>query len=109
MALFKDTNNNHYSIGFRYNDAQQYIDRAITYSFINYKVVARKASNNRLYQFRQTASMRCGKEKMIRFLFDFALDDMVYVKVDHIDEVVYITLIPKSEKNNLIANPFELL
>lgn len=109
MAIFKDTNDNCYSIGFRYNDAQQYIDRAITFNLINYKVVARKASNNRLYQFRQTASMRCGKEKMIRFLFDFALDDMVFVKVDHIDEVVYITLIPKSEEDNLIANPCELL
>lgn len=107
MAMFKDTNDNHYNIGFRYYDAQDYIDRATTCNFTNYKVVARRASNNRLYQFRQTASMRCGKEKMIRFIFDFALDDMVYALVDHYNEVVYITLVPRSEKNNLIANPFD--
>ena len=109
MAIYTDAIGRKYAIGFRYDNAEDYITQAKNYGRDKYRVVARRISQGALYCFNSTTPVRCGKENLIRFIFDLALYDTVFAKFDIVDEVVYLTIVPEIEFENIKPALDELL
>lgn len=101
MATYTDAIGQKYTIGFRYDNAEDYIADAKKYGREKYRIVARRISHGSLYCFNSTTPVRCGKENLIRFIFDLALYDEVFAKVDNTDEIVYLTIVPQIEYDNI--------
>lgn len=107
MATYTDAIGRNYDIGCRYDNAIDYSEDANKYGWIKYRIVARRISQGSLYCFKSTTPVRCGKENLIRFIFDLALYDTVFAKVDNVDEVVYLTIVPEIEFENIKMSVFD--
>lgn len=101
MATYTDAICRKYTIGFRYDNAEDYIADAKRYGHEKYRIVARRVSHRSLYCFNTTTPVRCGKDELIRFIFALALYDDVFAKVDDKNGIVYLTIIPQTECDNI--------
>ena len=107
MATYTDAIGRNYTIGFRYDNAIDFIDDADKYGWLKYRIVARRISQGSLYCFNSTTPAICGKENLIRFIFDLALYDTVFANVDNVDEKVYLTIVPEIEFENIKMTVFD--
>lgn len=107
MATYIDAIGRGYSIGSRYDNAEDYIEVAKRYRYEKYRIVVRRISHGSIYRFNSTTPVRCGKENLIRFIFDLALFDIVFARVDNVGEVVYLTIVPEFELQNIKSLDFE--
>ena len=107
MATYTDAIGRNYDIGGRYDNAIDYIADANKYNWLKYRIVACRISQGALYSFRSTTPVRCGKENLIRFIFDLALYDTVFAKIDNKNEVVCLTIVPEIEFENIKMSIFD--
>lgn len=107
MATYTDANGRDYFIGSRYDNAIDCIHDAKKSGRLKYRIVARRISQGSLYCFKSTTPVRCGKENLIRFIFDLALYDTVFAMADNVDEVIYLTIVPEIEFENIRMTIFD--
>ena len=105
MVTYIDGLETRHSIGFMYGNADAVIERMENNGWTKYRVVARRIMYRRLYKFITPTGL--GRRHMIRFLFDLACYDEVFVNFDHEQEVIYVTIVSSEELDYFVGSFFE--